>query len=96
MGALPKRKISKARRDRRRGADKLKAPVLSTCPKCGAKKLSHFRCPNCGHYGKLDSSTPAISTKRNKKQGSTKQEAVKQKAKKAPAKTVSRKKAKNK
>lgn len=89
MGALPKRKISKARRDRRRGADKLKVPILSTCPKCGAKKLPHFRCPNCGHYGKLDSSTPS-------ERGSTKQEVVKQKAKKPSAKTVTQKKAKNK
>ena len=67
MGALPKRKISKRRRDIRRGADKLMAPVLSTCQKCGARKLPHFKCPNCGHYGKLEkqeSSQKAVETKK--------------------------------
>lgn len=53
MGAVPKRKISKGRKRRRRNHDKLSAPSLSTCPKCGAVKRPHFRCPNCGHYGKL-------------------------------------------
>lgn len=50
MGALPKRKLSKGRRDRRRSADKLAVKSLSKCPKCGARKRAHFECPSCGYY----------------------------------------------
>ena len=36
--AVPKRKVSKARRDKRRSAVwKLSAPALSRCPNCGEK-----------------------------------------------------------
>ncbi|MBN1618701.1 50S ribosomal protein L32 [Candidatus Dojkabacteria bacterium] len=70
MGALPKRKISKARRDRRRSQDKLKIPAMSICPKCKEVKRPHFKCPNCGHYGTLsakdikDSKIKAKATKK--------------------------------
>jgi large subunit ribosomal protein L32 len=52
MGALPKRKISKGRRDRRRTHDSLEATNLSTCPKCGHTTRPHFECSYCGHYKK--------------------------------------------
>ncbi|MDE7242670.1 MAG: 50S ribosomal protein L32, partial [Oscillospiraceae bacterium] len=40
--AVPKGKVSKARRDKRRSSVwKLQAPNLSACPKCGAMRLSH-------------------------------------------------------
>ena len=32
---LPKRKVSKSRRDKRRTGKSLSAPSLSTCPECG-------------------------------------------------------------
>ncbi|MBQ9461085.1 MAG: 50S ribosomal protein L32 [Clostridia bacterium] len=49
--AVPKRKTSKARRDKRRSAVwKLQAPALSKCPECGEFKLAHRACPNCGMY----------------------------------------------
>ncbi len=51
MGALPKRKISKGRKGRRRAHSALVKPNLSTCPKCGKPKRSHFECEFCGHYG---------------------------------------------
>jgi large subunit ribosomal protein L32 len=51
MGALPKRKISKARKNRRRTHDSLKKPILSKCPKCGKSKRPHFVCGFCGYYG---------------------------------------------
>ncbi|PIS21422.1 50S ribosomal protein L32 [candidate division WWE3 bacterium CG08_land_8_20_14_0_20_41_15] len=48
MGALPKRRISKGRRDRRRLKSKL-VPVLTVkCQKCGKEKLPHRVCKNCG------------------------------------------------
>jgi large subunit ribosomal protein L32 len=51
MGALPKIKISKGRRDRRRANDFLKKPQISICPKCSKAKRPHFVCEFCGYYG---------------------------------------------
>ena len=48
--ALPKRKVSKSRRDKRRTHQKLTAPNLSTCPQCNEAKLPHHVCPSCGYY----------------------------------------------
>jgi large subunit ribosomal protein L32 len=50
MTPLPKRKISKGRRDRRRTHDALKARNLVSCPNCGDMRLPHHVCPNCGYY----------------------------------------------
>ncbi|MDR1409197.1 MAG: 50S ribosomal protein L32 [Oscillospiraceae bacterium] len=49
--AVPKRKTSKARRDRRRSSVwKLTAPTLEKCPKCGEYKRPHRVCTACGQY----------------------------------------------
>ena len=48
--AVPKRKTSQSRRDKRRAHDHLKTPGLSTCPNCHEPKLSHRVCPRCGYY----------------------------------------------
>ena len=50
MGALPKRKISKSRRDRRRAHDSLPIPHLVACDKCGEMKKPHYVCDICGTY----------------------------------------------
>jgi large subunit ribosomal protein L32 len=50
MGALPKRKISKGRKNRRRAQDSLTTTKLATCPKCGKAKRPHFECSYCGTY----------------------------------------------
>ncbi len=50
MGALPKRKVAKGRRDRRRLHDKLTPPALIACDNCGKMKRPHTMCPQCGHY----------------------------------------------
>ena len=50
MPPLPKRKLSKGRRDRRRSHDALTPPALIACTNCGEKHLAHTVCPNCGHY----------------------------------------------
>jgi len=47
---LPKRRHSKSRRDKRRAQWKIKSPGLSRCPQCGAPKLPHRVCPECGYY----------------------------------------------
>jgi large subunit ribosomal protein L32 len=50
MPPLPKRKISKGRRNRRRAHDALTPRALITCTNCGQKTLPHRVCGNCGHY----------------------------------------------
>jgi large subunit ribosomal protein L32 len=50
MGALPKRRISTARKGKRRAAIKLKRSPLIKCPNCGQPKKSHQVCPVCGYY----------------------------------------------
>lgn len=48
--AVPKNKVSKARRDKRRANWKLEAPALVKCPQCHGLKMPHRVCPNCGQY----------------------------------------------
>ncbi|MCK5145172.1 50S ribosomal protein L32 [bacterium] len=48
--ALPKNKISKSRRDKRRTHDNLTAVNVGECSHCHQPKLSHRACPNCGYY----------------------------------------------
>ena len=48
--AHPKRKTSKARRDKRRTHDQLSEATLATCPNCGAKHRIHRVCTECGYY----------------------------------------------
>ena len=49
--AVPKRKVSKARRDKRRSSTwKLEAPEMAKCPICGEYVLSHRVCSACGTY----------------------------------------------
>jgi large subunit ribosomal protein L32 len=48
--AVPKRKMSKSRRDKRRANWKLTVPGLVKCPQCHELKLPHRVCPTCGFY----------------------------------------------
>jgi len=48
--AVPKRKTSKSKRDKRRTHKKIDGPNLSTCPQCGEARLPHHVCPSCGVY----------------------------------------------
>ncbi len=50
MTPLPKRKLSKGRRDRRRSQDALKAKNMVVCSNCGEMRLPHTVCSNCGFY----------------------------------------------
>lgn len=53
--AVPKGKVSKARRDKRRSSTwKLTVPGLVACPKCGALRLPHRMCKECGTYNGRD------------------------------------------
>ncbi|MDL2286276.1 50S ribosomal protein L32 [Desulfococcaceae bacterium OttesenSCG-928-F15] len=48
--AVPKRKTSKARRDKRRTHKKIGGMNLSACPECGEARASHTACASCGSY----------------------------------------------
>lgn len=49
--AVPKRRVSSARRDKRRSnVWKMDAPELVKCPQCGEYKIPHRICPECGYY----------------------------------------------
>ena len=48
---VPKRKTSKAKRDSRRANhDKTSLPSRATCSRCGAIKVPHHVCGECGYY----------------------------------------------
>lgn len=49
--AVPKRKTPRSKTHSRRSANmKLAQPAKSICPQCGAAKLPHRVCNNCGTY----------------------------------------------
>ena len=49
--AVPKRKVSKARRDKRRSSHwKLSVPGVVACPHCGEPRLPQRACKACGYY----------------------------------------------
>lgn len=48
--AVPKRKVSKERKRKRRSHHALTTPNVVNCPECGESRLSHRACPSCGFY----------------------------------------------
>ena len=48
--AVPKKKVSRSRRDQRRAHDALKASNAVECPNCGELKRPHHVCAACGYY----------------------------------------------
>jgi len=50
VGALPKHKLGKGRKGRRRSHLALAAKNLTRCPKCHELRLPHQVCPSCGNY----------------------------------------------
>jgi large subunit ribosomal protein L32 len=49
--AVPKRRVSRARRDTRRAQhDRVSPPTIIECPNCTELMIPHRVCPACGHY----------------------------------------------
>lgn len=48
--AVPKKKVSKSRRDMRRSHHALTAEKAIECPNCGEIKRPHHVCASCGYY----------------------------------------------
>jgi len=50
VGPLPKRKVSRSRRNRRRAHDSLALKHLVKCETCGEYHVAHHVCLKCGSY----------------------------------------------
>ena len=48
--AVPKRRTSVTKRNKRRSHDALTAPNVINCPECGESTMMHRACPHCGMY----------------------------------------------
>ena len=48
--AVPKRKVTRSRRDKRRSHHSLSQINLVECSNCGEMKRQHNICPACGYY----------------------------------------------
>ncbi|NOR17870.1 MAG: 50S ribosomal protein L32 [Candidatus Stahlbacteria bacterium] len=48
--AVPKRRQSHARKNKRRSQYKIKPVKFVECSKCHSPRLPHRVCPNCGYY----------------------------------------------
>ncbi|ADC48222.1 MULTISPECIES: 50S ribosomal protein L32 [Bacillaceae] len=48
--AVPFRRTSKTRKNKRRTHYKLAVPGMTKCPECGELKLAHRVCKECGSY----------------------------------------------
>ncbi len=48
--AVPARKVSKTRRDKRRTHDKIDSPTQAVCTNCKAVIKPHRVCDQCGFY----------------------------------------------
>jgi large subunit ribosomal protein L32 len=48
--AVPKKRQSRTRRDKRRANHKAAKPRLNECPRCHSPRLPHRVCPTCGTY----------------------------------------------
>ncbi len=48
--AVPKKRTTKSRRNKRRMHIHLEKPALTECPQCKDKKIMHTVCKSCGFY----------------------------------------------
>jgi large subunit ribosomal protein L32 len=48
--AVPKKKVSKSRRNMRRAHDTLTISTKTECANCGEVKRPHHVCGSCGYY----------------------------------------------
>lgn len=48
--AVPRKKVTRSKRNMRRSHHSLRLAGLTECPNCGEHKLPHHICPSCGYY----------------------------------------------
>lgn len=56
--AVPKKKVSRSRRDKRRSHHSLSPTNLVECENCGELKLPHHICKACGYYSGREVAEP--------------------------------------
>ena len=59
--AVPKKRTSAQRRDKRRATHKATKPRLNECPRCHSPRLPHRVCPVCGTYAGREVISPEIA-----------------------------------
>ncbi len=89
--AVPKRRVSRSKRDKRRTHDRLKAVNIVECSRCHSKKISHRVCPNCGYYHGEEIIPQEEKGKKKGKEEAGKEEAGKEKADKKETKKEAKK-----
>ena len=72
--AVQQNKKSHSRKGMRRSHDSIAVPNVIYCA-CGAPKLPHTVCPECGKYGVGDKSRQVVIKKEKKKQQENSDEA---------------------
>lgn len=60
--AVPKRKVTRSKRDMRRAHDALSKASYAECSNCGELKRPHHVCAACGHYDGREVTEGAAST----------------------------------
>ena len=58
--AVPKKRTSRARRDKRRANYSVSAPRTNRCPRCHSPRLPHRVCPTCGTYAGREVIAPEV------------------------------------
>ena len=76
--AVPKRRQSGSRRDKRRSTKKIGDVQHSVCPQCKSVKTPHRICSECGYYGEKE----IIKSKLDKDKKGKKEKEKKEKDKK--------------
>lgn len=52
--AVPRKKVSRSRRNMRRAHDGLTPSTVTECPNCGELKRPHHVCSACGYYAERE------------------------------------------
>jgi large subunit ribosomal protein L32 len=58
--AVPKKRTSRTRRDKRRANHTAAKPRTNRCPRCHSPRLPHRVCPTCGTYAGREVIRPDI------------------------------------
>jgi large subunit ribosomal protein L32 len=81
--AVPKRKVSRARRDKRSANKGLCANPVGACTNCSAPALPHYVCQSCGYF--RGEKVLKTKTERTQERQTIRQAVAARRAKAAPA-----------
>lgn len=82
--AVPKKRTTKSRRDKRRQNIFLKKPAITKCSKCGNLLLPHTLCSFCGYYKGRE--VVNVLGKMTKKERKKREKEIEEKDKQVPKK----------